>query len=81
MFNVATASGNGVGGDGGSTLGRRARIGYLIMLSGVEELRKTKRLLKVHYHSTTRSTNVNRSWCRGVRIVSCTLNIEGKTNE
>eukprot|EP00752_Nemacystus_decipiens_P018256 g16381.t2 len=44
-LNVATASGDG----GSSALGRRARIGYLIMLSGAEELQKTKRLLKAIY--------------------------------
>lgn len=50
---VATAS--AVGGSGGSggtaktaeTMGKRARVGYLIMASGVEELHKTKRLLQV----------------------------------
>ena len=52
MMTVATASGDGAGGVGTSNLGRRARIGYLIMLSGVEELQKTKRLLKVGRTST-----------------------------
>lgn len=48
MLTVATASGDGAGGGGDtSAVERRARIGYLIMLSGVEELHKTKRLLKV----------------------------------
>lgn len=51
VLTVATASGGGAGDGGSSALGRRARIGYLIMLSGVEELQKTKRLLKVgHPH-------------------------------
>ena len=45
---VAATTGNGGGGYGDSaSLEKRARIGYLIMLSGVDELHKTKRLLKV----------------------------------
>jgi len=47
---VDTTAGGGGGGGGegdSSSLKKRARIGYLIMLSGVEELHKTKRLLKV----------------------------------
>lgn len=32
---------------GGDAPPRRARVGYLIMASGMEELQRTKRLLKV----------------------------------
>lgn len=50
---VDATAGNGQGGvaSGGdsSSLKKRARIAYLIMLSGVEELHKTKRLLKVSW--------------------------------
>eukprot|EP00903_Cladosiphon_okamuranus_P019304 g17744.t1 len=49
VMTVNTASGDGTGDGGSSALGRRARVGYLIMLSGVEELQKTKRLLKAIY--------------------------------
>lgn len=65
VMTMATASGDGAGDDGTSSLSRRARIGYLIMLSGVEELQKTKRLLKVERTSTRDdmfATIVNRAW-------------------
>ncbi|CAM9851846.1 unnamed protein product, partial [Pylaiella littoralis] len=48
----AAGSGDGGGGGGGgdtSGLERRARIGYLIMASGIQDLHKTKRLLKAIY--------------------------------
>lgn len=57
-----TAAGTAVGGNGGGNgradsttmLEKRARVGYLIMASGVEELHKTKRLLQVlHFDADT----------------------------
>lgn len=57
---MVTASGDGASDGDSSALGRRARIGYLIMLSGVEELQKTKRLLKVEH--PTRDGTVNPSF-------------------
>lgn len=38
---------------GGEDLPRRARVGYLVMASGMEELQKTKRLLKVTANRST----------------------------
>lgn len=37
---------------------RRARVGYLIMTSGMEELHRTKRLLKVEYGRSTLTRTV-----------------------
>lgn len=39
--------------EGGESLPRRARVGYLVMASGVEEMQKTKRLLKVTANLST----------------------------
>lgn len=46
---VDTTAGGGGGGGDSSSVNKRARIGYLIMLSGVDELHKSKRLLKVKW--------------------------------